>query len=86
MEKDTVESLLEHGRDWLVHTHFARIEKRGFPRATAEDLGYAAFFAALRAIGYDGGVSMEGFPVSRESFPEEAAATCAFLKAAVHNT
>lgn len=86
MEKDTVESLLEHGRDWLVHTHFARIEKRGFPRSMSEDPGYADFFAALRAIGYDGGVSMEGFPVSRESFPEEAAATCAFLKAAVHNT
>ena len=86
MEKDTVDSLLEHGRDWLVHTHFARIEKRGFPRSMAEDSGYAAFFSALRAIGYDGGVSMEGFPVSRDTFPEEAAATCAFLKAAAHNT
>jgi sugar phosphate isomerase/epimerase len=52
----------------------------------AEDPGYADFFAALRSIGYDGGVSMEGFPISRESFPEEAAATCAFLKAAAHNT
>lgn len=86
MEHDTVDSLLEHGRDWLVHTHFARIEKRGFPRAMAEDPGYAAFFSALQAIGYDGGVSMEGFPLSRESFPEEAAATCAFLKAAAQNT
>jgi sugar phosphate isomerase/epimerase len=86
MEHDTVDSLLEHGRDWLVHTHFARIEKRGFPCSTAEDSGYADFFAALRSIGYDGGVSMEGFLVSRDTFPEEAAATCAFLKAAAHNT
>lgn len=83
MEKDSVDSLLQHGKDWLVHTHFARIEKRGFPRSTAEDPGYTAFFSALHEIGYDGGVSMEGFPVSRESFPEEAAATCAFLKTAV---
>ena len=84
MEQDTVDSLLEHGKQWLVHTHFARIEKRGFPRSMEEDPGYAAFFSALRAIGYDGGVSMEGFPLSRESFSEEAAATCAFLKAAAN--
>lgn len=84
MEGDTVDSVLQYGKDWLVHTHFARIEKRGFPRSMSEDPGYAAFFSALRAVGYDGGVSMEGFPLSRESFLEEAAATCAFLKAAAN--
>ena len=84
MEGDGVDSLLEHGEKWLIHTHFARIEKRGFPRSMGEDPGYAPFFSALRAIGYDGGVSMEGFPVSRDSFPEEAAATCAFLRAAAN--
>jgi len=82
MEHDSVDSVLEYGEDWLIHTHFARIEKRGFPRSMSEDPGYAPFFSALRAVGYDGGVSMEGFPVSRDSFPEEAAATCAFLQAA----
>lgn len=84
MEGDNTDSLLEYGRDWLVHTHFARIEKRGFPRSMAEDAGYAAFFDALHKIGYGGGVSMEGFPLSRESFPREAAATCAFLKSAAN--
>ena len=82
MEADTVDSVLRHGREWLVHSHFARIEGRGFPRSMAEDPGYAPYFAALRQIGYDGGVSMEGFPVSRESFLEEAAAACAFLRCA----
>ena len=84
MEKDSVDSLLEYGAQWLIHTHFARIEKRGFPRSMAEDSGYTDFFAALRTIGYDGGISMEGFPVSRESFSEEAAATCRFLKSAAN--
>jgi len=84
MERDSVDSVLEYGKDWLVHTHFARIEKRGFPRSMSEDPGYADFFNALRAVSYDGGVSMEGFPLSRESFPEEAAATCAFLRAAAN--
>lgn len=84
MEHDGGDSLLEHGGRWLVHTHFARIEKRGFPRSMNEDAGYAAFFAALRQIGYDGGISMEGFPHSRESFPEEAAATCTFLRTAAN--
>jgi sugar phosphate isomerase/epimerase len=50
-----------------------------------EDSGYAPYFAALRQIGYDGGVSMGGFPLSRESFLSEAAATCAFLRRAANS-
>lgn len=83
MEGDTVDSLLEHGRDWLVHTHFARIAGRGFPCGMEEDPYYSVFFAALKKIGYDGGISMEGFPVSRESFPAEAERTCRFLRGAL---
>ncbi len=83
MEKDNVDSLLQYGKDWLVHTHFARIEGRGFPRAMDEDTGYAPFFRALKQLNYGGGVSMEGFPLSADSFPAEAAATCDFLRAAV---
>ena len=83
VENDTADSLLADGKQYLVHTHFARIEGRGFPVSQAEDTCYRTYFDALRAIGYNGGVSMEGFPKSRESFPEEAAATCRFLRAAV---
>ena len=80
VENDTVDSLLADGKKYLVHSHFARIDGRGFPASQAEDVYYKTYFDALRAIGYDGGVSMEGFPRSCESFPEEAAATCRFLK------
>lgn len=82
MEHDTVDSLLEHGKCRLVHAHFARVHKRGFPKSMDEDPYYQTFFDALRQIGYDGGLSMEGFPVSRESFPAEAEATCRFLRKA----
>lgn len=83
MEQDTVNSLLEYGRGNLVHAHFARIENRGFPKSMTEDPYYPVFFRALHQIGYEGGISMEGFPMNRESFPSEAAAACRFLRKAV---
>ena len=81
-EGDTVDSLLEYGEDYLVHTHFARFAQRGFPASMEEDPYYQTYFDALKALGYCGGISMEGFPESRESFPREAADTCRFLRSA----
>ena len=81
-ENDTVDSLLEYGKDYLVHSHFARFHKRGFPASMEEGPYYQTYFDALKALGYQGGISMEGFPESRESFPREAAETCRFLRAA----
>lgn len=81
-ESDTVDSLLEYGKDYLVHTHFARFAQRGFPASMEEDPYYQTYFDALKALGYCGGISMEGFPESRESFPREAADTCHFLRSA----
>lgn len=79
MENDTVDSLLKYGKEYLVHSHFARIEKRGFPVDITEDSYYQTYFDALHEIGYEGGVTMEGFPVSKETFAKEAAATREFL-------
>lgn len=81
-EEDTVDSLLRDGKEYLVHSHFARFDKRGFPKDWAEDAYYPIYFDALKKLQYDGGISMEGFPQSRESFAAEAAATCRFLKEA----
>ncbi|NBI66372.1 sugar phosphate isomerase/epimerase [Pseudoflavonifractor sp. 60] len=78
MEDDTTDSLLEYGGDYLVHSHFARREARGFPQNP--DLHDEIYFSALKQIGYDGAVSLEGVPASVERFPEEAAAACQFLK------
>ena len=84
-EQDTVGSLLSFGADYLVHSHFARFAGRGFPVSTAEDPYYRIYFDALKAIGYQGGISMEGFPQSRESFAAEAAKACRFLKSMICN-
>lgn len=82
VENDTVDSLLEYGNEFLVHTHFAKLDGRGFPKDWTEDEYYPIYFQALKSIGYKGGVSMEGLPVSRERFAEEAKTTCAFLREA----
>ena len=83
MERDTVDSLVRDGKEYLVHSHFARFDKRGFPKDWTEDAYYPVYFEALKKLHYDSGISMEGFPKSRESFAVEAAATCRFLKEAV---
>ena len=79
MENDTVDSLLKYGREYLVHTHFARLEKRSFPVDISEDSYYRPYFEALHTLGYEGGISMEGFPVSKETFREEAEKTLKFF-------
>lgn len=80
MEDDTVKSVLEYGKELLVHTHFSRFYKRGFPKSMDEDAYYKEYFRALDQIGYQGGISMEGYPESKETFEGEACVTCDFLK------
>lgn len=55
---ESVESICE-AKDYLVHTHIASREGRRYPlpEKRAEHL---PFFAALKAAGYEGGVSIEG--------------------------
>lgn len=83
MEQDTVDSLLEYGKDYLVHSHFARLEKRGLPSELGEDTYYHVYFDALKQLGYRGGISLEGIPSSRERLPDEIAAACRLLRQAV---
>lgn len=83
MENDTVDSLLKDGKEYLVHSHFARFEGRRFPKAVTEDAYYVPYFAALKKIGYEGGISMEGFTDSSETFAEDARGTLAFFRSMV---
>lgn len=76
-ENEPVSKLLENGRQFLQHVHFARINGRGFPRKIGEDPHYAPFFAALKEIGYDGRISVEAFSKSIE---KDAAAAVDFFK------
>ena len=71
---------MKYGTDLLVHTHFARIQGRGFPASSAEDPEYGTFFRVLREMGYKGGVSMEGSPESMQSLSYEAEAACRLLR------
>lgn len=58
VEKEDPAILRQVGVD-LRHVHFARLEGRAFPNEI--EPGYAAFFGMLKAIGYDGRVSIEAF-------------------------
>lgn len=78
-EEDTVESLYR-GRNYLIHTHFARFEGRGFPKSPMEDDYYTTYFRALKEIGYKAGCSMEGFLSCKENFRQDAADTLAFFR------
>ena len=61
----------------LAHCHIAECQKRGFPRqGDGSQPMYDSFFEALRHIGYDGGVSIEG---SAQDFEQEAKQAFALL-------
>ena len=79
MEDEPVEHLLANG-DLLRHVHISSREGRPYPmEGDGED--YTIFFEALRRIGYDGCVSVEGFT---NDFAKDARAALAlFHKKAV---
>ena len=80
VENDHSDTLLKYSPDLLVHTHFARLDGRGFPMSDTEDPEYRKFFHVLHKMGYEGGVSMEGFPKTVNSLRKEAEETCRLLK------
>lgn len=80
VENDTVASMLRDGKAYLVHSHFARLEGRKFPKSETEDSYYTTYFAALKEIGYQGGVSMEGFTDSFTTFADDARETLDFFR------
>ena len=69
---------LPQAKGMLRHVHLARALGRSMPVLASED-AYAAFFDGLRAIGYDGGVSLEGNV--RGDFRSEIARALQVLKA-----
>lgn len=82
IEKEGTADLVADGKQWLKHAHFARIEKRSFPVSLGEDTHYGDFFAALAAVGYAGGLTLEGCPSSPEAFLPEAVVSLSFFKEA----
>ncbi len=67
-------------KDWIVHVQIADPEVRGFPRSAAGEPRYAQFFAALRAIGYAGRVSIEA---KSSDLAQDTPASLAFLRGLV---
>jgi D-psicose/D-tagatose/L-ribulose 3-epimerase len=74
LENESPDILLE-ARDAIRHTHIATVPARTYP--VAVEPGYLPFFANLKAIGYQGRVSIEA---KTENFEEDAAAALAVLK------
>jgi len=76
VEKESMEAIKRLPAGTLCHAHIARGEGRTFPLSAAED-DYEGFFAALKSVGYDGRVSIEG---GTQDFEQDAPRALAFLK------
>ncbi len=76
-EQEPVQNILDLGKEYLVHTHFARIEGRVYPETMEEDSGYRPFIDALKAIGYEGRVSCEAYV---EDFDKQAKRAIIFFR------
>jgi len=74
LENESPDILLE-ARDAIRHTHISTVPARTYP--VAVEPGYLPFFANLKAIGYQGRVSIEA---KTESFKEDAAAALTVLR------
>ncbi|MCL2363667.1 MAG: sugar phosphate isomerase/epimerase [Defluviitaleaceae bacterium] len=75
MENEAVSALLSAGKH-LRHAHIANGNGRGFPLHAQED-DYAAFISTLRQIGYNGGISIEGYT---NNLTQDAPNSLAFLR------
>ena len=60
----------------IVHLHFANPAGRRWPRSASEDPLYGRFFALVKEIGYQGGLSIEG----NGTFEDDAEASLRFFK------
>jgi sugar phosphate isomerase/epimerase len=74
-EKEPYGAIVEAGA-LMAHAHIARLEGRLIPQDAAED-EYGKFFAALKAAGYQGRVSVEG---KIENLPDQAPAALKLLR------
>lgn len=78
-EAEPVQHLLDDGREFLRHVHFANPNGRVFP-ARGDEADYRPFIDALNAVGYDLHVSCEAYaphgfvqqaPIARKFFAEQ---------------
>ncbi len=60
VEQEPLSHLVEMGRRWLRHVHFANPVGRVYP-TQADQTDYAPFFSALQACGYDQRISVEAY-------------------------
>lgn len=60
VEQEPVQHILELGKEFLRHVHFARTEGRIYPACVEED-EYIPFIKALKSIGYDERISCEAY-------------------------
>ncbi len=74
-EREPASDIIENAH-LLCHAHTARLEARGFPTVLDDELN-RDFYSALKAIGYDGGISLEAYT---DDFEREAPASLAFLR------
>ncbi|GCF95597.1 hypothetical protein NRIC_34880 [Enterococcus florum] len=79
LEKEPLTHLKAYGPEHLAHVHFAKIQGRRFPVSMAEDTHYAPFIQTLKAINYQGRVSIEAFT---DDLSNDAAQTLTFFKEA----
>lgn len=77
-ENESADSILKAGAD-LKHVHIATPKGRGYPSA-ADDFDYKPYFAAMKKIGYTGGISIEG---GTKDFKTDGPRSAAFLKDAL---
>jgi D-psicose/D-tagatose/L-ribulose 3-epimerase len=66
-------------KDYIRHFHFSNPNGRVFP-ARWDEYNYAPFFAALRQMNYQGGISIDAHTTN---FPNDAPQTVAFLRDAL---
>lgn len=78
-EGDAPEVLLESG-DLLVHTHIAQLENRRYLTDLSREPALSQYAAVLRRMGYRGGVSIEGYVDSPDSWEADARATLSNLR------
>lgn len=75
IDKESADIILKAGAE-LKHVHIANPRNRAFPLAS-DEFDYKPYFAALKAIGYTGGISIEG---AARNFKTDGPRSCAFLK------
>jgi D-psicose/D-tagatose/L-ribulose 3-epimerase len=68
--------IVRTAKDEIVHLHFANPAGRRWPHSADEDPVYAKFFEIVKAIKYQGGLSIEG----TGTFEADGAASMAFFK------